>query len=452
MSNKVLKKTFKTQNLNSALCLNCGQIHQPNSHSFNLSQIENFQTVVQAQTKTKGSSRRQFIKRAALSASLVTLTNCYSPFLLENQDSTFLNLEKRQLKIGFVPVLCATPLVIAKFLGFYEKYGLDVELVQMESWTQIRDAASAEELDAYHMLSPMPIAMNLGLGSRRHPIKLASIQNINGNAITVAMKHRDKVKNPEDFKGFTIAIPFEYSIPNLLLRYYLAAGKVHPDRDVNLIVLPPGAMLERLETGEIDAMIVGEPYNQLAVSQGVGFLHLLTRDLWLGHPCCSFTASQTWIDQHPSTFRAVNKAMIEASNYVRLDRNRREAARILANSEYFNFSEEVMQTVLSGQFVDGLGNIRTVLNRIDFDPYPWKSFSYWITSQFVRWNLLNPQQANHEEIADQVFLSALARQLSKQLNQTPPTVILRYEQLKFDVFDPSEPAAYVQQQIQRYGF
>lgn len=405
--------------------------------------------------KTGKFNRRQFLARVLTVASLIMLTNCQkdqtADLTSDSPNNLAQRLEKTAIKIGFMPVTCATPIIMSQPLGFYEKYGLKVELVKMQNWAQVRDSAIAGELDAYHMIAAMPLAISLGLGSSRFPMKLASIENTNGNALTVAIKHKSKVKSAADLKGFTIAIPFIYSMNNLLLRYYLAAGGVNPDRDVKLVVFPPADMVIKLANGEIDAMMCPGPFNQKAVAEKQGFIHILSSEIWPGHPCCCLAAGQPWISQYPNTFRALNKAIIDGCNYASQSQNRYEISRAIAAPEYLNQPESLVQAVLTGSFEDGLGNIRNVRDRIDFDPYPWKSFSYWITTQLQRWNLM-PSNVDHEAIADEVFLTGLARHLAKQLGQNPPTVILRKEQLKHDQFDPSQPEAYLQAQIKKYGF
>ncbi len=397
-------------------------------------------------------TRRKFLQQVAIAAALTVLPNCTIPEPEKPESSPGSQLEKTHLKIGFLPITCATPIIMSEPLGFYQKYGLNVELVKMDNWEQVRDSAIAGELDAYHMLSPMPIAMTLGLGSQPFSVKLASIENINGQAIVLALKYQNKVKEAKDFKGLTLGIPFLYSMHNLLLRYYLASNNINPDRDINLKPVPPPEAIELMKSGEIDGFLMPDGNAQQAVYEKVGFIYLLTKDLWNGHPCCSFAASKAWIDDHPSTFRALNKAIIDGCNYARNPGNRREIAQAIAAPEYLNQPQSVLESVLTGTFDDGLGNLKTVSDRIDFDPYPWKSFSYWITSQFARWGMLDRQTVPHEAIADDVFLTGLARQLAKQLGQTPPTIILRDEKLKFGLFDPSEPDAYLQAQIQKHGF
>lgn len=405
--------------------------------------------------KTGKFNRRQFLARVLTVAALIMLTNCQkdqtADLTSDSPNNLAQKLEKTQLKIGFMPVTCATPIIMSLPLGFYEKYGLKVELVKMQNWTQVRDSAIAGELDAYHMIAAMPLAISLGLGSPRFPMKLASIENTNGNAMTVAIKHKNKVKNAADFKGFTIAISFIYSMNNLLLRYYLAAGGLNPDRDVKLVVLTPADMVIKLANGEIDAMMSPGLFNQKAVAEKLGFIHILSSEIWPGHPCCCLATGQPWIEENPNTFRALNKAIIDGCNYASQSQHRPEIARAIAAPEYLNQPESLVQAVLTGSFEDGLGNIHNVRDRIDFDPYPWKSFSYWITTQLQRWNLM-PSNVDHEAIADEVFLTGLARHLAKKLGQTPPTVILRKEQLKYDRFDPTDPEAYLQQQIKKFGF
>lgn len=394
-------------------------------------------------------SRRRFLTQVLVAASVIGLTATQGERELSAQAQG--SLEKTDLRIGFIPITCATPIIMAEPLKFYEKYGLNVQVVKMPSWAAVRDSAIAGELDAYHMLSPMPISITLGLGSTAFPIKLASIENINGQAITVANKYKDTLKGPADFKGFTIGVPFPYSMHNLLIRYYLATGGLNPDTDVQINPVPPPDSVARLTVGDIDAMLMPDPFNQRAVFEGAGFLHMVSKDLWPGHPCCAFAASQSWIDANPNTFRAVNKAIIDGANYASQAENRAEIAKAIAPREFLNQPEEVVAAVLTGKFEDGLGNTFDIPDRIDFDPYPWQSFAYWITSQMVRWNLLEADQADYSQIAQDIFLTDLARELAQELGQTPPAETLRVETLMFDSFDPSDPAAYIQAQIDRYG-
>lgn len=401
--------------------------------------------------------RRDFLTKVAAAAAIVTLASCgqnqtqapteSSP----NAQLTSAKPEKSELTIGFIPIACAIPIVLAEPKGFYEKYGLKVTLKKMPNWAAVRESAIAGELDAYHMLSPMPIAISLGLGSSAFPIKLASIENINGQSIAVAMKHKDKIKGPADFKGMSIGVPFPYSMHNLLMRYYLASGGLDPDKDVKLEIVPPPDSVAKMAAGQIDAFLMPDNFGQRAIFEKIGFIHLLTKDLWEGHPCCAFAASQKWIDAHPNTFRAVNKAIIDSAGFANAAANREEVAKAMAERKYLNQPEPVLKAVLTGKFDNGLGQNLDVPNRIEFDPYPWKSFAKWISSQMVRWDLMPEEKAKYEEIANQVYLTDVARDLAKEVGQTPPTEEARVETLKFDKFDPAKAETYVQEQQKQFG-
>ncbi|NEO88940.1 MAG: ABC transporter substrate-binding protein [Moorea sp. SIO3G5] len=411
-------------------------------------------------------SRRRFLKNLAVGAALVTLANCTSKQQTqdlktgENQPPPNVDsLEKTDLKIGFIPITCATPIIMSEPLGFYSKYGFNAKVVKMPSWGAVRDSAIAGELDAYHMLAPMPIAMTLGLGSATFGVKLASIENINGQAITVANKYKGKVNGPADFKGFTIGVPFPYSMHNLLMRYYLATGGVDPDKDVKIRPVPPPDSIAQLVAGDIDAYLMPDPFNQRAVYEDAGFIHKLTKELWEGHPCCAFAASDAWIEENPNTFRSLNKAIIEAAGYARNPANRPEIAKAISERAFLNQPVEVVEAVLTGNFEDGQGNTKAVPDRIDFDPYPWQSFANWISSQLVRWDLQGDGKvksaitsAKYDQVGKEIFLTDLARELAKEVGQTPPTEIYRTETLEFDTFDPAKPQEYVDEQIKKYGF
>ncbi len=408
-------------------------------------------------------SRRRFLKNLAVGAALVTLTNCApqqseEPAGESSEAPSAENLEKKDLKIGFIPITCATPIIMSQPLGFYEKYGFNAEVVKMPSWGAVRDSAIAGELDAYHMLAPMPIAMTLGLGSSSFGVKLASIENINGQAITVANKYKGKINGPADFKGFTIGVPFPYSMHNLLLRYYLATGGIDPDKDVKIRDVPPPDSIAQLVAGDIDAYLMPDPFNQRAVYEEAGFIHKLTKELWPGHPCCAFAASDEWISANPNTFRSLNKAIIEAAGYAKDPANRPEIAKAISERAFLNQPVEVVEAVLTGNFEDGLGNNLSIPDRIDFDPYPWQSFANWISSQLVRWDLQGDGKVQtaiadgkYDEVGKEVFMTDLARELASEVGLNPPEDIYRTETLEFDSFDPAKPQEYVDEQIKKYG-
>ncbi|GAP36256.1 CmpA/NrtA family ABC transporter substrate-binding protein [Piscinibacter sakaiensis] len=350
-------------------------------------------------------------------------------------------LEKKDLKIGFIPITCATPLIMAHPLGFYAKQGLNVEVVKTAGWALIRDKMLNKEYDATHFLSPMPLAISLGLGSTATPMNVATIQNTNGQAITLHVKHKDK-RDPKDWKGFKFAVPFEYSMHNFLLRYYVAEAGLDPDRDIQIRVVPPPEMVANLRAGNIDGYLGPDPFNQRAVFEEVGFIHLLTKELWNGHPCCAFGTSTAFIQQNPNTFAALYRAVLTAAAMAREARNRELIAKVIAPQAYLNQPETVIAQVLTGKFADGLGNVKTVPDRADFDPIPWQSMAVWMLTQMKRWGYLKGD-VNYRQVAEKVFLLTDAKQQMKRLDMKAPDGAYPKFSVMGKAFDPEKPEAYV---------
>jgi len=349
-------------------------------------------------------------------------------------------LEKTKLKVGFIPITCATPIIMAHPLGFYSKYGLDVEVVKTAGWAVIRDKALAKEYDAAHMLSPMPLAISTGTGSNPIPWTAPAVENINGQAITLAMKHKDK-RDPKDWKGFKFAVPFDYSMHNYLLRYYLAEHGLDPDRDVQIRSVPPPEMVANLRADNIDGFLAPDPVNQRAVYDGVGFIHMLSKEIWDGHPCCVFSASKEFVAQNPNTYHALLKSILDATAYARKAENRKEIAAAIAPANYLNQPVTVVEQVLTGTYADGLGNVKKDPNRIDFDPFPYDSFAVWILTQMKRWGQLKGE-VDYAKVAKDVFLATDAARLMKELGM-PAADPARPIVVMGKTFDPKQPAAYV---------
>ncbi|WP_457356489.1 CmpA/NrtA family ABC transporter substrate-binding protein [Roseateles sp. P5_D6] len=354
------------------------------------------------------------------------------------------SLEKKDLKIGFIPITCATPLIMAHPLGFYAKQGLNVEVVKTAGWALIRDKMINKEYDATHFLSPMPLAISLGLGAPATAMNVATIQNTNGQAITLSVKHKDK-RDPATWKGFKFAVPFEYSMHNFLLRYYVAEAGLDPDRDIQIRVVPPPEMVANLRAGNIDGFLGPDPFNQRAVYEEVGFIHLLTKELWNGHPCCAFGTSTEFIQKNPNTFIALYRAVLTAAAMAREAKNRELIAKVIAPQAYLNQPETVIAQVLTGKFADGLGNVKVVPDRADFDPMPWQSMAVWMLTQMKRWGYLKGD-VNYKQIAEKVFLLTDARKQMKALDQAvPEDKTGGYPKFKVmgKEFDPAKPDAYV---------
>jgi nitrate/nitrite transport system substrate-binding protein len=350
-------------------------------------------------------------------------------------------LEKKDLKVGFIPITCATPIIMAAPMGFYAKQGLNVEVIKTAGWAVIRDKTLNKEYDAAHMLSPMPIAITMGVGSTPVPFTVPAIENINGQAITLSIKHKDK-RDPKSWKGFKFAVPFDYSMHNYLLRYYLAEHGIDPDTDVQIRAVPPPEMVANLRADNIDGFLGPDPMNQRAVYDGAGFIHMLSKEMWDGHPCCAFAASKEFISTAPNTYAALLRAIIEATAFATKAENRKQIAAAIAPANYINQPEIVLEQILTGTFADGLGSVKTDAKRVDFDPFPWESFAIWIMTQMKRWGQIKGE-VDYAGIAKQIYLATDTTKLMKEAGLTPPASTSKSFSVMGKPFDPSKPAAYL---------
>jgi nitrate/nitrite transport system substrate-binding protein len=427
----------------------CGQDHAPTEHS-----------AAQAVVASEGPShdfveaslikalfpneavRRTFLKAVGANTARAAIASVLPLSALQAMAQEKGPLEKKDVKIGFIAITCAAPLIMADPLGFYKREGLNVQLNKTAGWALIRDKMLNKEHDASHFLSPMPLAISMGLGSSQQNMKVASIQNTNGQAITLHVKHKDK-RDPKQWKGFKFAMPFEYSMHNFLLRYYLAENGINPDTDVQIRVTPPPEMVANLRAGNIDGFLGPDPFNQRAVYDEVGFIHILSKEIWDGHPCCAFGVSEDFIKQNPNTFAALYRAVLTASQMANQPKDRELIAKVISPTQYLNQPETVLAQVLTGKFADGLGNIKTVPDRAGFDPIPWQSMAVWMLTQMKRWGYLKGD-VNYNQIAEKVFMLTDAK---KAMTSVGATKIPEGAYKKFKVmgkeFDPTKPEQYI---------
>lgn len=385
--------------------------------------------------------RRAFLKAVGASTALAAIAQV---FPLQTATEVFAAggpLEKKDLKVGFIPITCATPIIMAAPMGFYAKQGLNVEVIKTAGWAVIRDKTLNKEYDAAHMLAPMPIAITLGLGSQPIPFTVPAIENINGQGITLAMKHKDK-RDPKQWKGMKFAIPFDYSMHNYLLRYYLAEHGIDPDTDVQLRSVPPPEMVANLRADNIDGFLAPDNICQRAIYDGVGFMHMLSKEIWDGHPCCTFAASRDFITQAPNSFAALARAILDATAYASKAENRKGIAEAIAPANYLNAPPVVLEQVLTGTYADGLGGIKTDPKRVDFDPFPWQTFAVWIMTQMKRWGQIKGD-VDYKAVAEQVFLATDTSKLMTEMGYAPPASAYKSVTIMGKTFDPAKPDDYV---------
>lgn len=402
----------------------CGGDHAPDAHGsakLGAEQIANdfIEAVMVKALFPHEPKRRAFLKAVGASGARAAIASVVPLASLQAMAQEAGPPERRELKVGFIAITCAAPLIMAEPMGYYADQGLKVQLVKTKGWGIIRDKIVSKEHDASHFLSPMPIAMSLGLGGGDpFPTSVATIQNNNGQAITLHVKHKGH-RDPKMWKGFVLAVPYLYSMHNFLLRYYLAEFGIDPDTDVKIVVVPPPDMVAKLKDGSIDGFLGPDPFNQRAVYDDIGFIHLLSKDIWDGHPCCAFGASEAFIQKNPNSFAALFRAIISASVVASVSSDRMDIAKKISGEQYLNQPLEVVAQVLTGKFPDGLGNMRSVPDRASFNPVPWQSMAVWMLTQMKRWGYIKGD-VNYTQIAERVFRFADAKKQMSAAKWVPP--------------------------------
>ena len=364
-------------------------------------------------------------------------------------------LEKVNLDIGFVPLTACAPLAIAKEKGFFAKHGLDeVNVVRETSWRGIVDGMTGGYLDAAQMPSGMPMWLTLGGNEDRPlPVVTALTMTRNGNAITLSKNFYDQgVYTLSDFRNYllhtrnlrhTMGVVHPSSMHNLLLRYWLAAGGIDPDIDVDIKTIPPAQMVADLQAGSIDGYSVGEPWNLRAAEEGSGFTAATDLEVWLGHPGKVLGVREDWAAAYPNTHIALVKALLEAGYYCSLPENAEEIRQILARREYVSTNieyiqledpdisscslEHPMQEYAHHQFY-----AESAINR------PSRTEQTWIITQLARWGD-TPFPRNWVEIVERVckvgVFSTAARELGMDVSYTRQPIKL-FDGTPFNADDP----------------
>lgn len=359
-----------------------------------------------------------------------------------------LPVERPQLTFGFIKLTDMAPLAIAYEKGFFEDEGLFVTLEAQSNWKVLLDRVIDGELDGAHMLAGQPLAATIGYGTEAEVITAFSM-DLNGNAITVSndvwaqmqphltMRPDGRPEHPisaaalrpvvnsyrADGRPFNMGMVFPVSTHNYELRYWLAAGGLHPgyysssdvsgqiDADVLLSVTPPPQMPATLEAGTIYGYCVGEPWNQQAIFRGIGVPVITDYEIWKNNPEKVFGVTSEWATANPNTHLAVVKALIRAAIWLDADNgaNREEAVEILARSEYVGADYEVIANSMTGTFEYAKGDKRSLP---DFNvffryyaTYPYYSDAVWYLTQMRRWGQIESQRSDqwYVETARRVY-------------------------------------------------
>lgn len=392
------------------------------------------------------------VRRQLLLGLIFLVTSLWLPTSGLAQEKRLLDLEKDELKLGFIKLTDCAPLVIAKEKGFFEAEGLQVKVIAQPNWKTLLDNVISGELDGAHMLSGQPIAATIGIGTKAHVVT-AYTMDLNGNAITVSNTVWERMQEADpslfsptprhpisakslkpvvdemlaDGTKLQMGMVFPVSTHNYELRYWLAAAGIHPgmytntdiggrtDADVELSVTPPPMMPATLEAGNLQGYCVGEPWNQQAVAKGIGVPVVTNYDIWKNKPEKVFGVTKEWADYHPQTHLAVVKALIRAGQW--LDEtdvtgklvNREEAARLLSRSDYVGADYDVIKNSMTGYFYFQRTDKREMPEFNVFfchhATYPWYSDGVWFLTQMRRWGqIAEPKPAEwYHEVVRKVY-------------------------------------------------
>jgi nitrate/nitrite transport system ATP-binding protein len=369
---------------------------------------------------------------------------------------------KTTVNIGFMPLTDCAPLAIAQEKGFFAKHGLTVNLQRAGSWDEIAAGVANRRFDAAQMAAAMPLAMTIGIGGQPSvPTSTSLVLSRNGNAITLSQELYERgAQSLSELKSvivmdqdrrYRIGVVHDCSMHNLMLRYWLASGNIDPDRDVDLVVLPPQTMLNHLRKGQIDGFCVGEPWSSQAVVEGIGFVIATDLDIWAGNPEKVLGVREDWQQQNPETMLALVKALLEACEFCDEPRHRPEIAEILSKSNYLGVPLVSLTPSLTGPYIRSTSDVGQVMPRfhqfhLDNSNCPRRVEGLWILSQLARWNI-TPFPKNWIEVLDRVRRVDIFLEASRQLGQVGIEPDRDAFQL-FDglLFDPDRPLEYLRQQ------
>ncbi|MRX47198.1 CmpA/NrtA family ABC transporter substrate-binding protein [Pedobacter puniceum] len=372
-----------------------------------------------------------------------------------------LTVSAKKIKLGFIPLTDCAPLVAAKELGLFAKYGLDVELSKEASWANIRDKILNGELDGAHCLFSMPFSVYTGIGGKAgSEMKIAMVLNNNGQAITLSKdfcnllgykeiaKVGAAIKKIQARKEVTFAMTFPGGTHDIWLRNWLAAAGVN-QKSVGIITIPPPQMVANMKVDNMEGFSVGEPWNGVAASQGIGFTHIASQDIWKDHPEKALVVNAAFANTNKQELKQVMKAIIEACKWLDVLSNRKKAASWLTKPYYVNAPLAVIEARLMGSSDLGC-DLGVQRYKGDFMTFykgglvntPKKSYGMWFMAQYVRFGMLKAEP-NYKAIAEKLVLDDLFAEVAKEMKVPIQPDMVPFK-TTYDVsFDPANIGAYL---------
>jgi nitrate/nitrite transport system substrate-binding protein len=417
--------------------------------------------------------RRSFLKllgaSGALAATPVLLAACGggddgSKAALQKEPPSELRGSGDKIRIGFIALTDAASVIMAKELGLYEKYGLNVDVVKQASWASTRDNLLTGELECAHCLFGMPFSVYTGVGGQAgKEMHVAMVLNNNGQAITLAKEYfggkvgygdlraaKTSIEQLKAKKEATFAMTFPGGTHDMWLRYWLAAAGVD-QKTVKIITIPPPQMVANMKVGNMDGYCVGEPWPGVAVQDNIGFTHVATQDIWKHHPEKALVVNTDFAAKRRGDLKLVMRAVLEAAQFIDGRKDPALVAKKIGQTGYVNASADVIDARLEGKYDlgDALGQKRFTDDTMLFFNdglvnKPRKSHAVWFMTQYVRFGYLS-DLPDVNAIADKLILSGLYDEVAKEMGIKIPDDNMTSFSLKLDgvKFDPTDPKGYL---------
>ena len=347
-----------------------------------------------------GGKRRRFLKQATAAGIMSLVPNAVrTGAWAAGSDAP----EKKEVKIGFIPLTDCSSVVMASVMEFDKKYGIKIVPTKEASWAGVRDKLVNGELDAAHVLYGLIYGLQLGIGGPKKDMNILMALNHNGQAITLSRKLFDKgVKDGAGLKTlidkekgeYTFAQTFPTGTHAMWLYYWLASNGIHPFQDVKAIVVPPPQMVANMRVGNMEGFCVGEPWNNRAIVDKIGFTANTTQEIWKDHPEKTLGCSAEFVQKNPNTARAMTAAVIEAGRWIDASLvNRQKTAEVVADKSYVNTDKDVIVARMLGRYDNGIGKVWDDKDYMKFYNdgyvnYPYLSDGMWFMTQHRRWGLL----------------------------------------------------------------
>ncbi|MCW5220282.1 nitrate ABC transporter substrate-binding protein [Verminephrobacter aporrectodeae subsp. tuberculatae] len=365
--------------------------------------------------------------------------------------------EKKEVKIGFIPLTDCASVVMASVLGIDKKYGVSIVPTKEASWAGVRDKLVNGELDFAHVLYGLVYGVHLGIAGPKKDMAVLMGLNHNGQAITLSRKLAEKGAvdgaglarlMAAEKREYTFAQTFPTGTHAMWLYYWLAANGIDPVRDAKVITVPPPQMVANMRVGNMDGFCVGEPWNHRAIMDGIGVTATTTQEIWRDHPEKVLGTTSEFVRRNPNTARAVTAAILEASRWIDEGlANKNRMAETIAGKAYVNTDVQGINQRILGRYQDGMGKTWDDPNHMKFFNagavnFPYLSDGMWFLTQHKRWGLLK-EHPDYAAVARAVNRIDVYKQAAAASKTPLPKSEMRSQKLIDGVlWDGKDPARY----------